>query len=601
MSARSGQPWQKFTDARTGKEYYHNATTGDVSWKPPAGYVEKAVKVSKKHMVCGNWHRYWDKGTKMNYFVNMATNRTTWTAPGDWDDALAKPPQKRRSASKIEGSIPSNTKPSDTSGFFDQSSQSVPQNGVANGSSKKRNDSGSSDPGMPSTESAKDAEIRMLRERLAALEATSAPQQPAYQQPPPQPVAAPQQPAYHKPPPQHEPVHQDGDWNCLSCTYNNKKEHLQCSMCRAEKHRTVVTPHVTSAIDDPFNPAYNAQPPGSLPPPNPLEQQRSPPSKLPPPSPRKHLSPAPPQFGGLPQFNNDRGRSASRGLPPPPAGIPQEAPDVLSRSESVGAQRQRPPPPQRGRQQDQFGSLPRDFNMQSRQYDERKLDQADSRFFSVPVQPRKQSAALDIMSMFNAPAPLGTYTRTNTIRGMVGLQKLQNSPMPNFNPPPTKSPKSNESVESFLDDMFAGNVNLKASKGKPVSLPPGGGRLPPPRNLPRGASHIMSHELQAEIHQFKLGEYASEHFSKFRRQGLFSRQKQIPMTDLLKFQPTPLENPLLDLKRSLGTDAKKNFLNVLAFMDADTSKSRQMIASRIVVVGESKPLLRDEIYCQLCK
>jgi outer membrane protein assembly factor BamB len=72
--------WKKAVDAKNGKIYYFNASTGQTSWTQPADFIDTPASSVAALPVPPPWRRVVDAAGGV-YYHNMETNATSWTLP----------------------------------------------------------------------------------------------------------------------------------------------------------------------------------------------------------------------------------------------------------------------------------------------------------------------------------------------------------------------------------------------------------------------------------------------------------------------------------------------------------------------------------------
>jgi hypothetical protein len=107
-------------------------------------------------------------------------------------------------------------------------------------------------------------------------------------------------------------------------------------------------------------------------------------------------------------------------------------------------------------------------------------------------------------------------------------------------------------------------------------------------------------DMCAHIHNFQVTEYAREFFRE-RHSGIFGRR--ISMTELSRWQKTPLKGPLLKkLGDNWGREAVRLFKLILSYTGADGSPSGGLPnLEELFQMIYDHPELRDELYFQLIK
>ncbi|KAJ7497063.1 hypothetical protein FB451DRAFT_1209933 [Mycena latifolia] len=169
--------------------------------------------------------------------------------------------------------------------------------------------------------------------------------------------------------------------------------------------------------------------------------------------------------------------------------------------------------------------------------------------------------------------------------------------------------------------------------GKPIPVEP---RVRSPTQLTQtttlgsGTYPILPHDLASDIQQFSQSDFARQYFSTHRTGFIFRRR--VPVTQMMTWQKTALNSPLLTLNRSLNKDAVKVFKVIQHIMgDRDRDKPvgvrlpseyhvsmvASINASTTSLAGNAAGILeeerwllgeglthgelRDEIYCQTMK
>lgn len=115
-----------------------------------------------------------------------------------------------------------------------------------------------------------------------------------------------------------------------------------------------------------------------------------------------------------------------------------------------------------------------------------------------------------------------------------------------------------------------------------------------------GAS--LDRNVQDDIKKFQLSGFASEHFSKFKLGRIF--RTQVPVEEVLTFQAEPLEKNLMKSAKAERADAIVLFQHVMHFMgdgDGSLKKAPNMMVAWVRETCVKKPVLRDEVFAQLCK
>ncbi|KAG8936973.1 hypothetical protein FRC03_000245 [Tulasnella sp. 419] len=119
-----------------------------------------------------------------------------------------------------------------------------------------------------------------------------------------------------------------------------------------------------------------------------------------------------------------------------------------------------------------------------------------------------------------------------------------------------------------------------AAKMAPLKVRPGGHKpifVDPPSSpiskhrLSTGDAYVLPKELQEDIQQFAVEEFARRYFSTHRTGLIFRRR--VPVERMMSWQKAPLTAPLLVLNRSLHKDAVKTFKVIQRIMgDRDREK-----------------------------
>ncbi|KAJ7078851.1 hypothetical protein B0H15DRAFT_940860 [Mycena belliarum] len=148
--------------------------------------------------------------------------------------------------------------------------------------------------------------------------------------------------------------------------------------------------------------------------------------------------------------------------------------------------------------------------------------------------------------------------------------------------------------------------------------------------LGSGTYPILPQDLASDIQQFSQSDFARQYFSTHRTGFIFRRR--VPVTQMMTWQKTPLNSPLLTLNRSLNKDAVKIFKVIQHIMgdrdrdkpvgvrlttDQHVSMVASINASTTSLAGNSAGILeeerwllgeglthgelRDEVYCQTMK
>jgi len=120
----------------------------------------------------------------------------------------------------------------------------------------------------------------------------------------------------------------------------------------------------------------------------------------------------------------------------------------------------------------------------------------------------------------------------------------------------------------------------------------------PPMN---GDQPYLPANIQEEIHQFKIKEFAQSHFKK-RRRGHIFRRTSVSIDSMVTFETEAISSPLLSsLPSQCEKAATKCFKFILDYMGVTGSKPSTLAAINIVRSVTLMPELRDEIYFQLIK
>lgn len=144
------------------------------------------------------------------------------------------------------------------------------------------------------------------------------------------------------------------------------------------------------------------------------------------------------------------------------------------------------------------------------------------------------------------------------------------------------------------------------SIGTPSTLP----RLSRPSSIASPANGSSKHSTLERSHSIPgskppliraLGAY--EDYFSHHKKGVF-RRKRISLASMLSWSKVPIKKPLILIQdRQLKKDAIDMFKLVLCYMGDRTMKGKtpEKIALELTTKGWNSPLLRDEIYLQICK
>ena len=78
-----GGSWVASTDPSTGRTYYANTVSKEVSWEWPAGvpHPDGSGHVFEEVAQGNEWVATLDEGSGQHYYHNRITGETTWTQP----------------------------------------------------------------------------------------------------------------------------------------------------------------------------------------------------------------------------------------------------------------------------------------------------------------------------------------------------------------------------------------------------------------------------------------------------------------------------------------------------------------------------------------
>ena len=80
--------WEAHVDPSSGNTYYYNATTGETSWEPPAGFAAAPAASS----LPSEWQEGYDESTGKTYYYNTVTGETSWDPPAAQEDTVGALP-----------------------------------------------------------------------------------------------------------------------------------------------------------------------------------------------------------------------------------------------------------------------------------------------------------------------------------------------------------------------------------------------------------------------------------------------------------------------------------------------------------------------------
>jgi hypothetical protein len=127
----------------------------------------------------------------------------------------------------------------------------------------------------------------------------------------------------------------------------------------------------------------------------------------------------------------------------------------------------------------------------------------------------------------------------------------------------------------------------------------------PPRLLAGSRQPLgLPAELQSDIHQFQVRDFAEQFFREQRAGRMFQRRR-VSADLLVCWQTEPLKQPLLQsTNRSFSKAATDCFRDILTYSGADLESieiGAPAVALRVANLGIVCPELRDEIFSQLLK
>ena len=123
-------------------------------------------------------------------------------------------------------------------------------------------------------------------------------------------------------------------------------------------------------------------------------------------------------------------------------------------------------------------------------------------------------------------------------------------------------------------------------------------RYEPPMN---GDQPYLPSNIQAQIHQFQIKEFAQEHFKKH-KQGIIFKRTTVSIDSLVTFDIEPISKPLLkSLNPSLKKYSLKCFKLILDYCGINNNKPNNNYSIELIHLVSQYPELRDEVYFQLIK
>ncbi|KAF7315281.1 Rho GTPase-activating protein 39 isoform 2 [Mycena indigotica] len=234
----------------------------------------------------------------------------------------------------------------------------------------------------------------------------------------------------------------------------------------------------------------------------------------------------------------------------------------------------------------------------------------------------------------NAAVELLTSSQSESSHESPKVHPVPRRPIPA--PPPVspnaRKPTASRKMISAPILNHAATLQMSPVKnrvaGNPIPVAPRvASPTQPTRTIGTRTHPILPQALASDIQQFSESEYARRYFSTHRTGFIFRRR--VPVAQMMQWQKTPLNTPLLTLRRSLHRDAVKIFKVIQHIMgDRDRDKpvgvrlsnetpaapinasSTSLVMNGAAIIEEERWLLgeglahgelRDEVFCQLMK
>lgn len=88
------EPWEKYVDAVTGKEWFYNKETKASSYSPPSAFqtITAGTDSSSDQQTSSDWAKYYDETQGVEYYYNSKTFESTFTQPADFATARQQQP-----------------------------------------------------------------------------------------------------------------------------------------------------------------------------------------------------------------------------------------------------------------------------------------------------------------------------------------------------------------------------------------------------------------------------------------------------------------------------------------------------------------------------